>query len=346
MVQTQSQSMAYGREEDAYCEPLTDRYGRGHTYLRISVTDHCNLRCIYCMPPNGIRRVKFEHILTFDEIKHLVVLFAGMGIRKIRLTGGEPLLRQGMVNLIARLSALSGIEVVGMTSNGVLLKEHVSDLKNAGLTHLNISLDTLEPEKFERITSRNSLGRVLEGIDAAIETGFQSIKLNVVVMGGINDDELLNFIEFVRNRPVVLRFIEFMPSKSNRWCGAGFFSMSTMRSRVETNYPLIPLDEKEEGQITKLFRIEGIRGKIGFITPLSDPFCAHCNRLRLTANGYLRTCLFYPSEFSLRDEIRSGTSDRMLMKMIRRAVACKPQAHKPMEVLTNQIDRSMIEIGG
>ena len=265
---------------------LTDRFGRTHTYLRISVTDRCNLRCVYCMPAAGIITKPRDEILTFNEIERVAHLFARLGIEKIRLTGGEPLVRKNLPELVQRLARINGIRTVAMTTNGVLLKSHIKELKQAGLHSINVSLDTLRPERFERIALRSHYDDVLAGIEAALEEGFSPLKVNMVVMGGVNDDELLDFVELTKNRPINVRFIEFMPFKANQWAAGTFVPYVAMKASIDCHYELMPEpDNTRAGAAAKDFRIEGFTGSISFIPSMSDHFCDACNRLRLTADG-------------------------------------------------------------
>ncbi len=339
--------------------PLIDTFGRMHTYLRISVTDRCNLRCVYCQPgpssrtggvdawPQRITLQPREAVLTFDEIERVGRLFARLGVTKIRITGGEPLVRRDLPLLIARLARIPGIETLGMTTNGVVLARHARRLKDAGLTHLNVSLDTLRPERFLHIALRPHLPDVLDGIEAALAAGFSPLKLNVVVMEEVNGDELLDFVEFVRCRPINVRFIEYMPFESNRWNTGSFLSFVKMTERIGKRHELIPIDPRPEtSAVAREFRIHGWRGTVGFIASMSENFCDTCNRLRLRANGSLKSCLFHPPEVNLRQALRSGASDAMLEEMIRAAVQEKPAGHAPVEELLVAGNRTMIEIGG
>ena len=339
--------------------PLVDAFGRRHTYLRISVTDRCNLRCVYCQPdqssrtrgsdawPQRIALQPREAVLTFDEIERVSRLFARLGITKIRITGGEPLVRRNISILIARLARIPGIETLGMTTNGVVLARHASRLKDAGLTHLNVSLDTLRPERFRQIALRAHLPDVLDGIEAALAAGFSPLKLNVVVMEEVNGDELLDFVEFVRCRPINVRFIEYMPFESNLWNTGSFLSFAEMSARIGARDELIPIDRPgETSPVAREFRIDGWRGTVGFIASMSEPFCNTCNRLRLRADGSLKSCLFHPAEVNLRQALRSGASDAMLEEMIRAAVQEKPAGHASVEELLVGGNRTMIEIGG
>lgn len=324
---------------------LVDSFGRQHTYLRISVTERCNLRCIYCMPPHGIALRAKEEMLTFDEIERAGRLFAGFGITKIRLTGGEPLVRKNLPELVRRLVDIGGIRSVGMTTNGVLLKSHIKELKQAGLHSVNISLDTLRPERFERIALRSHYDDVRAGIDAALDEGFTPLKLNMVVMGGVNDDELPDFVEMARERPVNVRFIEFMPFKANQWNTGKFVPYAAMRNAIEQRYELTPAD-MQPGAVALDFLIPGFAGPVSFITSMSDHFCDGCNRLRLTADGSIKSCLFHHAEVNLRAPLRARAGDDVLEDMIRCAVILKPRQHPDMGNLAAHENRSMIEIGG
>ena len=325
--------------------PLLDSYGRTHNYLRISVTDRCNLRCVYCMPAEGIVTRRKEEILTFDEIVRVADLFARMGVTKLRITGGEPLVRKDLAQLISRLAQIEGIRTVGMTTNGVLLHDHVGALKSAGLSSLNISLDTLRRDRFERITLRQYYDQVFTGIAAARERGFAALKLNVVVMNGVNDDEIVDFVDFIRDTPINVRFIEYMPFKNNQWNPDGFLPFAEMKKRIEAKYELQPLP-LEKHDVAKDFALAGYEGRVSFITSMSCDFCDRCNRIRLLADGSLKSCLFYASEATLRDALRTEASDTELESIIRNTVQQKPLRHPDMIQLSNNANSSMIEIGG
>ena len=273
-------------------KPLIDTFGRTHSYLRISLTDRCNLRCMYCMPAeNGdsasrqysetsrcSERGASTHLLSFEEILRVAGMFVSLGVRKIRLTGGEPLVRRDVVSLVSRLAALPGLQTLAMTTNGVLLSKWARDLREAGLSNLNVSLDTLRPERFLGIAKRPYFDRVLAGIDAALDAGFAPLKLNVVVMGGINDDELPDFAELARTRPIHVRFIEYMPFRFNRWSTASFVSWEEIAHRLSACIDWSRARPgHEHGSVAKEFVIEDWPGRIGFITSMSDHFCAACN---------------------------------------------------------------------
>jgi cyclic pyranopterin phosphate synthase len=325
---------------------LVDPFGRVHTYLRIAVTDRCNLRCVYCMPEQGVPWRPREEILALEELLRVARACASLGVRKVRLTGGEPTLRKGIEELVGWLAAVPGIDTVALTTNGVLLGKMAQTLRDAGLTHLNISLDTLRPERFARVARRDDLQRVLAGIDASVAAGFSSLKMNVVVLAGMNDDELLDFVEFVRERPINIRFIEEMPMPGNGWEGWGRFPAGDMKARIEQCYALIPVAAADPKAVAADYRIDGIRGTISFITPLSDAFCERCSRLRLTADGSIKSCLFHPAEVNLRHALRTGATDEELITLIRAAIALKPEAHPPAEELAAANHRYMSDIGG
>ncbi len=328
--------------------PLADGFGRVHKYLRISVTDRCNLRCLYCMPRTGIVHRGHEEILRLDEITRLSRLFARMGINKIRLTGGEPLVRSGIEHLVRELAGIDGVATLGMTTNGVFLGDRAASLRKAGLTHLNISLDTLRPERFVQVASGDCLDKVFVGINSALAAGFVPVKLNVVVIGGINDDEVLDFAELTKERPISVRFIEFMPFHANDWGRDRFVPTADLRSALEERFRLVPvvLPAGYPAPVAREFHIDGHQGSIGFIASMSNHFCSGCNRLRLTADGALKSCLFYPAETSLRDPMRAGADDTAIMELIRSTLLGKYSAHPPLESLGGTQTQSMIEIGG
>ena len=324
-----------------------DTFGRTHTYLRVSVTDRCNLRCTYCMPAEGVQLKPRNHILSFEEIHRLVRIFTSCGVNKVRLTGGEPLIRKNLKDLVALIAATSGIDTVALTTNGVLLGRRARDLKNAGITHLNISLDTLRPDRFEKIALRARLTEVLESINAAVDAGFTPLKLNVVVIGGTNDDEILDFVEFVRRRPINVRFIEYMPFDQNGWNQKEFVPYARMLDLVRARFPLMPSDQPQHRcDVARDYQIEGFHGSVSFITSMTQDFCGDCNRIRLTADGAIKSCLFSNAELSLRDALRQGSCDDELEEMIRSAVMKKHAGHAPMEELVKLPNRAMIQIGG
>ena len=299
------------------------------------------------MPPEGVVHKGREEILTFEEIERVTRLFAGMGITKIRITGGEPLVRAEVPSLVKSLVGIPAVETVAMTTNATLLRTYAGELRKSGLTHLNISLDTLHRDRFEEITLRDDFERVMDGIEAALEAGFERIKLNVVVMGGVNDDELCDFVEYVRDKPIDLRFIEFMPFDSNGWQPDSLVPYARMRERLEEEYELVPIiDGGNRSNTAKEFRIPGVSGSVGFITSMTDDFCGDCDRVRLTADGSLKSCLFFPPEDNLRDLLRSGATDDDLEDVIRRVIHGKKAGHAAMDDLIRLKNQPMIVIGG
>ena len=296
------------------------------------------------MPGKGAAWKPRAEILSLEEIERLARLMVSMGIQKIRLTGGEPMVRSNLAELIAKLASLSGLKTLAMTTNGTLLADHAHTLRNSGLTALNVSLDTLRRERFREITLRDNFGDVLAGIDAALDAGFAPLKLNVVVIAGLNDDECGDFVEFVRTREIDVRFIEFMPFPGNHWQQSRFAPWRNIKANIEQNHTLIPV-ETSEG-VARSFRVEGFAGRVSFVSPLTEEFCMSCSRLRLTADGALKSCLFYPAEISLRDAVRNGASDEELEALVRGALAQKHRIHPDAHVLTTMGNRCMSAIGG
>ena len=329
---------------------LTDHFDRRHTYLRIGLTERCNLRCVYCMPSEGIPVQPKSAYLTADEIGRLVRLFVAEGVTKVRLTGGEPLVRKDAVAIAAQIGALPGVEALAMTTNGLLLQDALPALRAAGLTHLNISLDTLRPERFRSLTRRGGLARVRAAIDAALHLGYgaeeRPLKVNAVILRGHNDDELADFAGWTREVPIEVRFIEYMPFDGNGWDGGELVALADMKAAIEAVYgPLVPIPGQPEDTATT-FRIPGHAGTMGFIASMTAPFCAGCNRLRITADGSFKVCLFGPTEVSLRDRMREGASDDELRALVGTAVRGKKAAHAGMDVLAATRNRPMITIGG
>ena len=322
-------------------EKLIDRYNRKIEYLRVSITDRCNLRCIYCMPPEGIKPLRHEDILKFEEIEEIVRYSIDWGIDKVRITGGEPLVRKGVVYLVETLSNLKGVEDLSMTTNGILLKNYARDLKSAGLQRINVSLDSLNADKFQRITKVGKLSLVLDGIEEALKRGLEPVKINVVVMKGINDDEVLDFAKMSLDRPLHIRFIEFMPlgykgfAKEDR-----LIPVSQIKERLKELGELIPAQVRGVGP-AKSFRFEESSGTIGFITPMSEHFCATCNRLRLTADGKLYPCLFSDYGVDIKTPLRTGAGYREIKELFKEALKNKPEKHSIKG--NNQV---MSKIGG
>jgi cyclic pyranopterin phosphate synthase len=329
---------------------LNDPFGRKIDYLRISVTDRCNLRCVYCMPADHIRWIPREDLLTREEIVHVVKAGAQLGLRKIRLTGGEPLIRPDIVELIHEIASLDGIEEVSLTTNGMLLASLAPRLAEAGLKRVNVSLDTLQPEKFKKITRYGNFSRVLAGIRAAEGAGLLPVKINAVIVKGINDDELLDFAGLTLQHAWHVRFIELMPIGNEGSWGAGFpdhgqryFCVQEMQARLSA-LDIAPIQPPQGNGPARTYAIPGASGTIGFISPMGDHFCQSCNRLRLTADGYLRPCLFSRDEISVREAIPSGKG---MADIIRNAVALKPSGHNlDASSLNSNPDRMMCQIGG
>ncbi len=324
---------------------LTDRFGREHSYLRISLTDRCNLRCAYCMPEHGIDWTPPTHILTDAEIIRMAQIFVGLGVRKIRLTGGEPMLRTNLMEIITQLAALKSLQTLAMTTNGIGLAEKANILRQSGLTTLTISLDTLRRDRFLNIAKRDRFNDVIDGIDAALAAGFAPLKINIVVMKDINDDEILDFVDWARDRSINLRFIEYMPFPDNHWSAAGLLPYAEMRARISEKYELLPLIA-EASAVGKDFAVVGCKASVSFITSMTESFCGTCNRLRVTADGQIKSCLFHPAEMSLRDVMRAGGSDEDVIAIIQKAVFEKSAAHPPAEEITHIDNRAMIAIGG
>ena len=325
---------------------LTDTFGRRHTYLRIALTERCNLRCRYCMPEGGVALTPDERLLTLDEIERLAALFIRAGVTKIRLTGGEPLVRAGVEDLAERLGRLPSLETLAITTNGLLLSKKLLRLHAAGLSLINISLDTLRPERFEAITRRRGFEVVMEAIERAVTFGYDPVKVNCVVMRGVNDDELADFAAWTSEWPIEVRFIEYMPFGGNNWQDVRLVPYAEMIERIEAVHGPLERCRDHPNDTSKTYRVPGSRGRLGFITSMSTPFCDGCNRLRLTADGNLKVCLFGNAEVSLRDALRSGASDVQLADVIQAAVLRKKAAHAGMDTLAHQGNRPMILIGG
>ncbi|XP_012496348.1 PREDICTED: molybdenum cofactor biosynthesis protein 1 isoform X2 [Propithecus coquereli] len=306
---------------------LTDSFGRQHSYLRISLTEKCNLRCQYCMPEEGVPLTPKADLLTTEEILTLARLFVKEGVNKIRLTGGEPLIRPDVVNIVAQLRQLEGLRTIGITTNGINLARLLPQLQKAGLSAINISLDTLVPAKFEFIVRRKGFYKVMEGIHKAIELGYNPVKVNCVVMRGLNEDELLDFVALTEGLPLDVRFIEYMPFDGNKWNFKKMVSYKEMLDSIRQQWPELEKLPEEESSTAKAFKIPGFQGQISFITSMSEHFCGTCNRLRITADGSLKVCLFGNSEVSLRDHLRAGACEQELLRIIQAAVGRKKRQH-------------------
>jgi len=327
---------------------LTDLHGREHDYLRISISERCNLRCRYCMPEEGVPLTPSQNLLSADEIVRIASIFVSEGVKKIRLTGGEPLVRGEVVSIVERLAALPGLQTIGMTTNGVTLARRLPALKKAGLTHLNISLDTLVPEKFEFVSRRPMAAhsKVMKAIDTSLQLGFEPVKVNCVVMRGLNEDEIINFVEKTRHHNIDVRFIEYMPFDGNRWNTDKMVPYQEMLEIIRKSFPSFQRVEDAPNDTSKGWKVPGFLGQVGFITSMSEQFCGTCNRLRLTADGNLKVCLFGNAEVSLRDAIRQTTDDAVLKELIGAAVKRKKPRHAGVSLLAGMKNRPMILIGG
>lgn len=325
---------------------LVDSFGRKHTYLRISLTERCNLRCQYCMPAEGVELTPSPQLLSQKEIVRLANLFVSSGVTKIRLTGGEPSIRKDIDEICLQLSSLTGLKSLAMTTNGITLANKLPRLKECGLSLLNISLDTLVPAKFELMTRRRGHERVMKSIDAAIELGYNPVKVNCVVMRGFNDDEICDFVELTREKPINVRFIEFMPFDGNVWNSKKLVPYAEMMDIVVRSNKGLQRIQDHPTETAKNFRIDGHQGTVSFITSMTEHFCAGCNRLRLLADGNFKVCLFGPSEVSLRDPLRHGADDNELKEIIEAAVKRKKAAHAGMFDIAKTPNRPMIHIGG
>ncbi len=327
---------------------MHDEFARNINYLRISVTDRCNFRCVYCMPPQGVNLAKRDKILRHEELLAVIRAAVQTGIRKIRLTGGEPLVRKGVVELVRQISRLPEIDDIALTTNGVLLPKHAYSLKKAGLQRVNISLDTLQAERFREITRNGDIGGVWAGIRAALRVGMKPIKINVVIMRGFNSDEIMDFAELTRKMPLHIRFIELMPiGASDDWAADKIITVPEIRGLIEAGgLVLEPVKYVAGNGPAKYFRLPGAAGTIGFIGAISDHFCSTCNRLRLTSEGLLRPCLQSPVEVDLRTPLRAGRSVDELAAIISGAVAAKPEKHTLATQGWQDNTRIMSQIGG
>jgi cyclic pyranopterin phosphate synthase len=330
--------------------PFLDNFARPINYLRISVTDRCSLRCVYCMPAEGIPLMPHDEVLTFEEIARVVRQAAALGIHKVRLTGGEPLVRLHLPELVRMIAAVSAIDDISMTTNGHLLPRYVEELAAAGLHRVNVSLDSLRPDRFRALTRVGDLDRAWQGIRAAEAAGLTPIKINVVVLRGFNDDEVVDLARLTLQEERHIRFIEVMPLGHNDlWAEDGFISMGEVRDRIEAALgPLVQVgnDAPVIGNgPARYWHFPGAPGTLGFISPVSDHFCAGCNRLRLTADGRLRPCLLSDDEIDLRGPLRAGIEDTALRELLATAVARKPARHH-LDEGRRATRREMSQIGG
>ncbi|MBI5582222.1 MAG: GTP 3',8-cyclase MoaA [Deltaproteobacteria bacterium] len=327
---------------------LFDPFNRRLNYLRISLTDRCNLRCLYCMPEGGVPKLAHEDILSYEELLRLARLSVALGIEKIRLTGGEPLTRRGAIPFMAELARIPGIKDISLTTNGILLAEKAQALWEAGMRRINISLDSLNPAVYAGITRHDLFHQVWMGIQAVEALGFQPIKINVVALKGLNENEILAFGRLSRDKPYHIRFIEFMPVGSAAGCQSDrFLPADEILARLQTLGPLESINGQGLDGPARRWAYPGARGEVGLISPISHHFCPSCNRLRLTSDGKLRTCIFSDNETDLRQPLRQGASDDQLEMIIREATASKPKEH-PLHspVAPQRCQRQMSAIGG
>jgi len=325
---------------------LIDRFGRVVTKLRLSVTDQCNMRCIYCMPSQGVEWIASEERLTFDEMKRIVNIMTMLGVRKIRITGGEPLLRPGVEQLISSISKLDGVDSVSMTTNGYFLYQYAKKLYDAGLRGINVSLDSLNPGKFHKMTRRKYFERVVEGIEEAEKTNISPIKINVVVIKGYNDDEIEDLAKLSRSKPYKIRFIEFMPlDGGNRWKRNLVVTKSEILEKV-SKVAEIEHTSDDPSDPARIYRFKDGGGEIGIIASVSEPFCADCNRIRLTADGKIMTCLFALDEHDLKSYLRGDSTDEDIMAFLIRTIKTKWAGHSINSPHFVKPKRYMSAIGG
>jgi GTP 3',8-cyclase len=340
--------------------PLQDRHGRTFDYVRIAVIEQCNLRCTYCMPEEGVKFKEKDMVLRTDEILRVVETLARMGVRKVRFTGGEPLVRPDIVDIVARSVKTPGVKAVHMTTNGLLFPKYAKALREAGLFGVNISLDTLQAEKFETITRRSGIEKVMESIDLAVELGFPRVKVNVVLMRGFNEDELIQFCELTKDKPITVRFIEFMPFDAHQiWeSGQHFASAADLCGQIESHYKAQGL-EPASGTRTEhhIYHVPGYAGKFAVIPAFTRSLCGNCSRIRVTADGNIMNCLYSEAPYHLRDLIRKGGSDDDIVALFRKAFdekhkdgfEAKKAASIAAKINVSDIERSrasMTQIGG
>lgn len=330
-------------------EPLVDSYGRRIKSMRISVTDKCNFRCTYCMPAEGLPWLKKAEILSYEEIVRLAQISVTLGIEQIRLTGGEPLVRRDLPELVRQLHAIDGLRSLSLTTNGILLKQQAHALAEAGLTRINVSLDSLVREKFAKLTRRDQLDRVLEGLEELENyPTIHPIKINAVAVRDFSEEDVLDFVRFARNKAYVMRWIEFMPLDADQiWRKEDILTGGEIKNIIEAAYgPLVPVTTGDRSETARRYTFSDGIGEVGFINPVSEPFCANCDRIRLTADGQLRTCLFATEETDLRAVLRSEADDETVAATIRQAVWHKELKHYIGDKRFKRASRSMSMIGG
>ncbi len=320
---------------------MLDNIGRKINYLRISVTDLCNLRCRYCMPEEGLCKKEHEDILRIEEIEKIVRESAKIGINKVRITGGEPLIRKGIIELVEKISRIQEIKDIAMTTNGILLKKYANDLKNAGLNRVNISIDTLDKEKYKKITRGGKIEDVLEGVEEAKRVGLVPIKLNTVLIGGFNDHEISDFVNLTKNENIDVRFIELMPlGQASTWAKENFIPNTTVLDRFPE---LMGLCKDDKGSPAKYYKLPNGKGRIGLINPISSHFCSSCNRIRITADGKIKPCLHSNYEINIRSLLKQNVN---LLEILKLAVESKPKEHTINDLEYEPVVRNMYQIGG
>ena len=330
-------------------ELLVDSYGRRIKSMRISVTDKCNFRCTYCMPAEGLPWLKKAEILSYEEIERIARVAISIGIEQIRLTGGEPLVRRDLPELVHQLRKIEGLRSLSLTTNGILLKQQARALADAGLTRINVSLDSLVREKFAKLTRRDQLDRVLEGLDELAKyPSIQPVKINAVAVRDYSEDEVLDFVRFARDKAYVMRWIEFMPLDADQiWRKEDILTGGEIKHIIEAAYgPLVQITSGDPSETARRYTFSDGKGEVGFINPVSEPFCSSCDRIRLTADGQLRTCLFATEETDLRAIIRSDATDDALAMALRQAVWHKELKHYIGDKRFKRASRSMSMIGG
>jgi GTP 3',8-cyclase len=327
---------------------LIDTFGRSHNNLRISVTDRCNIRCFYCMPAEDVQFMDRSKLLSFEEIERFVRVVAPLGINKIRLTGGEPLVRRDLDVLVRNLIKVPGIKDIGLTTNGILFGEQAQKLFDAGLSRVNISLDALDPVKFKEITRREGYEKVVESIHIAKDVGFDPIKVNAVSIRNMTEDQIIPFGQFARDTGVEIRFIEFMPlDADNAWeRDKVLFASEIMQKLSDEIAPLVPLSDQDPSAPATDYQFEDGVGRIGFIASVSQPFCKNCNRFRITADGKIRNCLFSLDETDIKGLIRSDAPDSEIAEAVRQSIHAKKEGHEINSAKFIQPDRPMYSIGG
>ncbi len=327
---------------------LQDKYGRDIHDLRISVTDRCNFRCVYCKSADPENYFPHRNLLTWEELLRLARILVSLGIRKIRVTGGEPLLRDGIIDFLALLSKIEGLDDLGVTTNGYLLQGKARDMARAGVRRVNVSMDSAHPERFAAITrTPGSFERVLSGVDAALNAGLDPVKVNVVLVRGFNEGEILGFAKLAREKSLIVRFIEFMPLDADHsWNRSLVVTADEIISAINPVFPLVELPRHEASETALRFGFEDGKGEIGIVAPVSVPFCGQCSRIRVTADGKIRTCLFSLAEHDVAQVLRSGANDAEVEEYIRRVVYHKEPSHRINEPDFVQPSRTMVYIGG